>query len=157
MRLAYHKSINIGRRVVTGLDKDGKSTILVDGPPPKRAIDDEPHGRLVNWMWREEEIPASLEETTDQMESFSSGDWAKQKGILFGLFKWEPGVEGPFHVTQTVDIGLIISGKMEAILEKCSTVLGPGDCIVHRGTRHGWRVVGDEPMVMASVLIARAE
>ena len=59
------------------------------------------------------------------------------------------------HATESLDVGVIISGHMELILEKESTVLGPGDCFVQRGTQHAWKVVGDVPCTLAVVLIAK--
>jgi quercetin dioxygenase-like cupin family protein len=59
----------------------------------------------------------------------------------------------PTH-TPTIDVGFVLSGQLELILEKGSMVLGPGDCFVQRGTPHGWKVVGDEPAVIVCAMIA---
>jgi hypothetical protein len=38
-------------------------------------------------------------------------------------------------------------------LDTDSRILGPGDVVVQRGTRHGWRVAGAEPCTFAAVFI----
>ena len=49
------------------------------------------------------------------------------------------------HATATLDFAVILDGQIELETETDSTVLGPGDCVVQRGTQHRWRVVGDGP------------
>jgi mannose-6-phosphate isomerase-like protein (cupin superfamily) len=39
------------------------------------------------------------------------------------------------------------------IMEEGEVTLKPGDCIVQRGTRHGWANRGDVPVVLAAVLV----
>jgi mannose-6-phosphate isomerase-like protein (cupin superfamily) len=67
----------------------------------------------------------------------------------------EPG--GPnfgFHRTDTSDFGVIISGQMVLELDDGAEVeLSPGDVLIQNGVRHRWRVVGDEPVTMASLMI----
>ena len=144
----------IGRRVVTGTDSKGKSTVLMDGPVPENAVGVDP-GRLVNWVWRENEIPAKLGGEVDRMRSYRRGDWSYNAGVIVGVFRWDPGAEVPMHAAESVDVLFIASGNLELVLESGSTVLGPGDCVVQRGTRHGWRVVGDTPLVMVAVAVAK--
>ena len=57
------------------------------------------------------------------------------------------------HTTPSLDLGVIVSGRLELILETGRMVLGPGDVIVQRGTAHSWRVVGTEPCTWVVVLI----
>jgi len=58
------------------------------------------------------------------------------------------------HATQTIDVGFILSGRIELILEKGSTVLNPGDCYIQRATPHAWKVIGDTPCILAGFMIA---
>jgi mannose-6-phosphate isomerase-like protein (cupin superfamily) len=59
------------------------------------------------------------------------------------------------HATETIDCLVIVSGQVELILEKGSTILDSGDCLVQRGTQHRWRVIGDEPCTFAGILMAK--
>ena len=67
------------------------------------------------------------------------------------------GPGGPndgFHRTDTTDFGIIISGNLAVQLDDgAEEVLSPGDVLIENGTRHRFRVVGDVPAVMASLLI----
>ncbi|MBP6772565.1 MAG: cupin domain-containing protein [Gemmatimonadaceae bacterium] len=69
------------------------------------------------------------------------------------LITWAPGFQYPVHTTPTLDFGVIVSGRLELILDTGSTILTPGDVVIQRGTAHGWRVVGDEPCTWAVILI----
>ena len=59
------------------------------------------------------------------------------------------------HTTRTVDVVIVVSGRVRLILEADDVVLGPGDVVVQRGTNHAWEAVGDEPAVCLGVLIDR--
>jgi quercetin dioxygenase-like cupin family protein len=59
-----------------------------------------------------------------------------------------------FHRTDTTDFGVLISGNLAVELDDGAEVLlSPGDVLVENGTRHRFRVAGDEPATMASLLI----
>ena len=58
------------------------------------------------------------------------------------------------HKTATVDYIIVIKGEIWAIMDKGETLLKPGDVLVQRGTNHSWSVRGDEPCVIAAVLVS---
>lgn len=148
------REVRVGRRVVTGFDSDGKSIISMDGPIPEAGVG-RSSGRLVNWVWRAKEVPSPLGDASDPMETYvGRRDWPAREGYLVGIFRWEPGSGYPMHTTPTIDVGFVLSGHIELIVERGSTVLGPGDCCVMRGTPHAWRVVGDEPCISAALMVA---
>jgi quercetin dioxygenase-like cupin family protein len=144
----------LGRRVVTGFDSDGKSIIAVDGPVPEAGIGLSP-GREVNWVWKANEVPQSVIDAVDPIRSYNGeSDLPPKDGCLVGIFKWEPGAAYPMHTTPTIDVAFILSGRLELTLEKGSTELGPGDCVIMRKAAHSWKVVGDEPAVFTGLMIA---
>jgi quercetin dioxygenase-like cupin family protein len=58
------------------------------------------------------------------------------------------------HRTDTIDLGVIVEGRVELELPDGGAVLlGPGDTVVQRGTWHRWRAVGDAPARFVSVMI----
>jgi hypothetical protein len=57
------------------------------------------------------------------------------------------------HKTATVDYIIVVRGEIWAIMEKGETLLKPGDVLVQRGTNHSWSVRGDEPCIVAAVLV----
>jgi mannose-6-phosphate isomerase-like protein (cupin superfamily) len=150
---------NTARRVITGVDEDGKSCIWLDGDVPESAIVAKGEdGRIGRSIWAIDEIPTIIKNKFDPMENwFQDHEWFPDKGINFGLLTWEPGTGYPMHVTESLDIGVIVSGELELILEKESTVLGAGDCFVQNGTQHGWKVVGDEPCTFVVVIVAKKQ
>lgn len=144
------------RRVVTGVDEDGKSYVWLDGDVPKNALFASTERMKIRTIWATDDVPAPLQEKHDPMvDWFPEHGFFPKTGVHFILLTLDPGVIDPMHITETIDCLVIVSGQIELILEKGSTILGPGDCLVQRGTQHGWRVIGDEPCTFAGILIAK--
>ena len=58
------------------------------------------------------------------------------------------------HTSDTIDYLYIVSGQADLELDEGRKErVGAGDCVVQRGTRHAWRVIGSEPLVMCAVLL----
>jgi quercetin dioxygenase-like cupin family protein len=58
------------------------------------------------------------------------------------------------HTTDTIDYVVIASGRAELELDDGrKEIVEAGDCIVQRGTRHAWRVLGDEALVLIATMI----
>jgi mannose-6-phosphate isomerase-like protein (cupin superfamily) len=57
------------------------------------------------------------------------------------------------HKTATVDYIIVLKGEIHAIMEKGEKLLRPGDILVQRGTNHSWSVRGNEPCIIAAVLV----
>ncbi|MBF4996492.1 cupin domain-containing protein [Nocardia sp. BSTN01] len=69
---------------------------------------------------------------------------------------FEPDAPG-MHTTPTVDYVVILSGTAVLELDNgVSTELHTGDVVVQNGTRHAWRVPGDDPATIFVVLIGQA-
>jgi quercetin dioxygenase-like cupin family protein len=144
------------RRVVTGVDENGKSYVWLDGDVPKNAFFNSTERRTSRTIWATDTIPATLQKKHDPMvDWFPEHGFFPKTGVHFILLTLEPGEINPMHASETIDCLIIVSGQIELILEKGSTILGPGDCLVQRGTQHGWRVIGDEPCTFAGILIAK--
>jgi quercetin dioxygenase-like cupin family protein len=98
--------------------------------------------------------------SVDQGGDIESG-WTLEPvpgGTSFRLVELSPRmplVDELWHVTATVDVDVIVSGRVRLDLpHDVSTELGPGDVVVQRGTNHRWIALGDEPLRMATVMIA---
>jgi len=64
-----------------------------------------------------------------------------------------PLVDELWHTTPTIDVDIVLSGRVRLDLPgDVSTELGPGDVVVQRGTNHRWVAVGDETFRMATVM-----
>ncbi len=161
------------RRVVIGLDDEGRSTIVSDGPTETRLITDA-FARNDLWQATEVPTPALAENTlgstavipppprgyTYNLTTFPpDSEWDYEAGYTRALAEAAAGdtaVEGEpgMHTTETVDIVTILSGELWAILETGETLLKPGDTLVQRGTKHAWRNRGEVPATMCAIQIA---
>jgi quercetin dioxygenase-like cupin family protein len=144
---------NEGRRVVTGINVEGKSVILKDGIVPENA---KWGGKKINGnvLWTEPQVPVDLSKNSEPLEGYKFSLEPPQGGFTIHILTLVPGFNGEYHQTNTIDFVFIISGKLELILEKGATILSPGDTVIQRGTNHAWRVIGDEPCTLAGVMIS---
>lgn len=144
----------LSRRVVTGVNAEGKSIILKDGAVPKTAIHIEPGKLSWNALWVEQQIPVDLSKNAETLTEYTLALEPPKGGIAAHFFTIESGYEPDFHRTNTLDFIFIISGKLELLMEGNSTILSSGDTVVQRGTNHAWRVIGEEPCRVAAVAIS---
>jgi quercetin dioxygenase-like cupin family protein len=144
--------VRIGRRVITGIDSQGRSRIESEEPVPVNAkwTNDGAQG-LDFWVVRQ--VPTPLVGALEPTADWQMGNSAPSGGVIGRLITWDPGFEYPLHTTPTLDFGVILSGQLELILDKESRVLNPGDVVIQRGTAHAWRVIGPEPCTWAVILI----
>ena len=64
-----------------------------------------------------------------------------------------PGVAPRVHRTDSIDYAVVMSGEIDMQLDDSEVHLQAGDVLVQRGTIHNWVNRGDEPCVIAFVLI----
>lgn len=136
------------RRVVTGKDKKGKNIVKWDS-----EIDSKPirTGAERVDMWASKSLPAKL--TEDDPANWDLGT-SLGNGSVFRIVRYEPGVSERWHVTDTIDYGIVLSGELWMQLEEGEVHLRAGDVVVQRSTNHNWVNRGDQVCVMAFVLIA---
>ena len=61
-------------------------------------------------------------------------------GSVGRVVDFPPGYTSPMHRTLSLDLGIVIEGEIELILDGGGTrVLKRGDVAVQRGTNHAWR------------------
>lgn len=148
-------SIKEGRRVVTGINSSGKSTIVSDGIVPENARSLAlTTGNSFSDLWIENQVPVDLNDNIESLIGYKQKTEPPQGGVTARIVTWQPGFSYPIHRTATLDFIFVISGKLELILEDGSTIVAPGDSVIQRGTLHGWRVVGDEPCTVAAILLS---
>ncbi|MCP4907986.1 MAG: cupin domain-containing protein [bacterium] len=160
------------RRVVTGRDADGRSVVISDGEPPA-AVWADGMGRAELWS-----LPAG------PLHPESGGEWIPAEDDLEplpGAIAWRAMRIAPtgrpahppleqmqsdarfdperpgMHRTDTLDWITLFEGEIELILDDETLRLGPGDCVVQRGTSHAWRVVGNEDCVFGGLMLRAAE
>jgi mannose-6-phosphate isomerase-like protein (cupin superfamily) len=146
------------RRLVAASDADGRSYALVDGTPP--AALDAGETRLVE-LWQTGGALGAPDQGGDP-----EGGWELEPrggGICFRTVRLPAGDdagEAGWHTTATIDVDVVLSGRLELSLPTSPAspgepvVLGPGEAVVQRGTHHKWRPAGDEPVEWVALMLA---
>ena len=166
------------RRIVTGHDDGGRSVILSDAAAPTvfgsgaggaGADRDARPGRVaVTELWATRESPAPLNDAADP----TNGPFRLEPpvgGSSFRVVEYPPdskrfpgwtgsagGDRTPhpgFHITQTIDYAIVLSGEIYAVMDEGEALMKPGDVLVQRATNHAWSNRGDEPALVAFVLL----
>ena len=132
------------RRVVTGLDEQGRSAVIIDGPVPRF------NAMSAALAWRTEGTPADNSGSADTVVPYSI-DLLHTPGSNFAVCAFARGAEAYMHATDTIDYLVVLSGRVTLVLEAGEAELGPGDLVVDRGVIHGWRNRHDVPCVCAVV------
>jgi hypothetical protein len=171
------------RRVVTGLNAEGRSTVVSDqicpftfafpGIPDFGATD----------IWRTR-VPADNTDLTEPC-FVPFGVQPSEGGIVFRITQLPPDalfLEGfnrdvafsampgmphndggessgnqTMHRTSTVNMTVVVSGEIYALLEDCEVKLNAGDTLIQRGTVHGWSNRTSENCIIALVLVDARE
>lgn len=167
------------RRVVTGHDAEGRSTILSDGPCPVGVAIWHDDFCVVD-AWRVDRLPtsnATFKEPCTQMELEAAAtgnvvrlvqfppdrEYLEGVNVSHGFGELgstgsvaEAGYEGAphplMHQTKTVDYIIVISGEIYAVMEKGEVLLRQGDVLIQRGTNHAWSNRSDRPCLIAAIL-----
>ena len=132
------------RRVVTGLDAEGKSAAVIDGPIPRF------NDMTAALAWRTSATPADNSGNADTVAPYEVA-MLHTPGSNFAICEFKPHTPEHMHATDTIDYLVILSGRVTLVLEEGEADLGPGDFVVDRGVLHGWRNPHDEPCVAAVV------
>lgn len=154
------------RRVVTGLNADGKSAIVWDERNPHRNVGHNTPGYVITNLWRTEAAPADnhspLRDPWVSDEPLSIGP--SETGTVFRVLElppdkdWRYDADGnevkplPFHTTSSIDYAIVLKGEIWAVMDVGETLLRAGDVLVQRGTHHAWSNRSAEPAVLAFVL-----
>lgn len=167
------------RRVVTGHDRDGKSIFLMDGHAPNVKEMASMPGLALTDLWETAGAPADNSGNADagarpvRLEPPKNGSilrivefppdsaWrsdavnskAAFDSIGAGHAKDQGHGDPMMHTTASVDYIIVLKGEIHAVLEKGETLLKAGDVLIQRGTNHSWSVRGNEPCIIAAILI----
>ena len=138
------------RRIVTGHDRDGRSTAWIDGPATNATSRRPGHdSRLI---WTTDGAPAHYAAAADAGAA-SIGRSPAPGGTVFRVIDIAPGCTAEMHRTETVDYVIVMAGQMDMVLETGTVPLRAGDVIVQRGTLHNWVNNGTETCRIAAILI----
>jgi mannose-6-phosphate isomerase-like protein (cupin superfamily) len=169
------------RRVVTGHDAKGESTFLMDGLAPNVKEMASMPGLALTDLWETKAAPARNEGAADNadrpvrlepprngtilriVEFPPDSDWRSRAdareafgSIGAGHARDRQSSDPMMHRTATVDYIIVLKGEIHAIMDAGETLLKAGDILVQRGTNHSWSVRGNEPCIIAAVLVSAA-
>ena len=150
-----HESFR-SRRVVSGVNAEGRSTIVFDSFSDTRTF---APGWTLNDIWQVDAMPPRASDNHSLVPGETifappMGGFVWRVAMLPPDSTWKPhGAASGMHVTGTLDIVTILSGEVYAVLEDCETLLRSGDTFVQRGTVHSWSNRSDEPCISVTAIM----
>jgi mannose-6-phosphate isomerase-like protein (cupin superfamily) len=166
------------RRVITGLNAQGQSTILFDDQNGQLKEMESMPGVALTDIWETTTAPADNSGTKDavkrpvRLEPLPGGSilrvvefppdtaWLNKADAAAAFSSigadsaHEASSSDPMrHKTATIDYIIVLKGEIHAVLDTGSVLLKQGDLFVQRGTVHSWSVKGKEPCLIAAILI----
>ena len=167
------------RRVVTGNDANGKSVVVIDGPPGNLlgtgsaglAQMWQTEGPTVDPRSADDGVPAALtllppaggskflffaiqpEDPTLSAAQIEERAAAGFAAMGAAEARRETSRHPRMHATATVDYIIVLEGEVTLLLDDDERHLAPFDVVVQRGTNHAWINRGSAPALLASILI----
>jgi hypothetical protein len=135
------------RRVVSGLNPEGKSYIAVDDSADVATLFTTPAGRVLGEVAKNE--PAQLPmNATGQTRCFVAAipPHKDQKPTMANRIG--------FHKGAGISYCLILNGSLTYMTDTQETLVRSGDLVVERSTLHSWRNEGTTPVSMFIVTVS---
>jgi len=150
------------RRVVAGLDTDGKSCVLHDERIPFAA---DVATMEVASIWSGPVAGAGAGAGADNAAPLAEGLAPFSMERLFGPFysfmyvEYAPGLgrdDPGMHFTNTADHFFVLEGELVLVLESGDVAMRAGDVGICRGVMHGWRNDSDKPARLITFVLPAA-
>jgi quercetin dioxygenase-like cupin family protein len=136
------------RRVVTGINAEGKSCVTIDGPLLELGA-----GGGARLAWRTDSVPADNSGTGDVPPAQFGFDLMHGGGTMFMVMEYAPGGPEFWHATDTLDYIVMLEGEVTLDLEAGPVTIRAGDVLVDRGVVHSWRNDSGKPARAAIVIL----
>lgn len=161
------------RRVVSGVNLEGKSVVMVDETTRTRVA---LPAFTSNDVWRSDTIPTSFDDDDlrDELEFAPA-----ESGIIVRLVTFPPDGEVDresyaatieefhgagfnteesdvvgMHAMDTVDVDTVLNGELWCLYDSGERVLlKAGDTVINRGTTHAWSNRTDTPVTVVATVI----
>ena len=137
---------NGARRVVTGLNADGKSCVLIDGPPLPLGGG----GGALVW---ETALPADNAATADCAAGAFSFERMHAGGAMFLVMDFGADTQSFWHATDTLEYVAMLAGEIVFETETGEVTLRAGDVLLDRGIVHSWRNDSGQPARAAITIL----
>lgn len=165
------------RRIVTGHDPSGRSTVLMDSAAPN--VKQRHAGNGSTLLWVTDETPARVSLPGDRAAR-EIGVPPPRGGTIFRIAEFPPGAGGEvrdnesvlrdfgigadilpgraprhaaIHRTRTVDYVVVLEGEIDLLLDDGDVRLQAGDVVVQQATNHAWINRGREACRLAMVFV----
>lgn len=170
------------RRVVTGLNTEGRARVISDGPVDPKSAPSLP-GAGMHYVWGadvREVVPTDGTQPawhehfppTDgyrvivftmppgqlagREEPMTPEELAEAEANFPGLHSTFDEEDAGMHASVTVDVGVILHGLVDLEVDDGNvTHLKAGDVVIQNGTRHKWSNGGDTEAAIAFILMGR--
>lgn len=168
------------RRIVTGIDAQGRSYFAEDGAAPAVMMMAERPGYRNNNLWRTLSSPARVGASDTSIEH--RGVLPPKGGTVLRVIDIPPEEKDPalrkrqteavfatmfadaqhdaahtrhpgMHATDTIDYAILLQGELVAIMDEGETVMRAGDILIQRGTNHAWANRSNEIARIAFILL----
>ena len=163
------------RRVVTGQDENGRSIVIVDGPPGRlqgnlqeiwntdsSTVDDDDHRDRgagpqnlspvengTNFRWFV--VPPT--DTAIPQEELEERIAAAFEALGASHERPDTSRHPAMHRTKTIDYVVVLSGNVTLMLDDDERDLREFDVVVQRATNHAWINRGKKPALLCAILI----
>lgn len=134
------------RRVITGLDADGRSAIVIDD-----TLDHSGGNAAV--IWASASVPMDNSQPADAPLPPFSFDLVHSGGSAFMLMDFPAEVQEFWHATDTTEYLVMLSGEIVLMAETGEVTLRAGDVLVDRGNYHCWRNDSGKPARAAIAML----
>ena len=170
------------RRVVTGQNPAGASSVIIDQNSSNRHENARIPGLGVTVLWKSPAVPTDNSGSTDlaghgfnvhdvpagvdfilcEFPPFSEFERVPEREraaawlpseMLPGHTRTDAGTHPGMHQHDTTDYITMISGEITLILEEGEVTLRAGDTLIQRGSLHAWENRGAVPAILTSAVI----
>lgn len=144
------------RRVVAGLDAQGKSCVVSDQPVDLSAS---PPGLGVANVWTGKIAAADNAAPLSQGLSPFRIEQLAEPVYSMMVAEYAPGLgrdDPHMHFTNTADHFYVIEGEVVLVLESGDVTLRAGDIGICRGVMHGWRNDSDRTARLVTFVLPAA-
>ena len=171
------ESLNFqARRVIAGVDAQGRSTVVTDEITPRRVA---APAFTVCDIWETPflpvpmDLPAAVGEVCiyppkggfafrvcmfpPDSEYDKEAAYKASLDAIKGDDTFDPNNTIPgMHIHETLDIVTCVSGELHIVLETGETLLRQGDSVILRGVMHSWSNKTDKPVILTSLMMSAA-
>jgi hypothetical protein len=153
------------RRVVTGLNEAGRSTIVEDAVSPHATCFLDCPYAVGTDLWVTTATPVENSGEPVDLPNGRPDIVPPQLGSIFRTVEFPAAHLAPsgpdgepltpwMHETPSLDYCIVLSGELYALLEESETRLAAGDVLIQRGVKHAWSNRSDAAAVVAFVMIS---